>query len=201
MARWILASASPRRKALLEALGLVIEVRPTAAEELTEGAPRELVLENARRKRDAAVRDNGDGAVIIAADTVVVHGGRVLGKPGGLDEARQMLAGLSGETHEVHTGVAVLDTGAGRSAEGHEVTGVTFRRLSPAMIEAFIAAVRPLDRAGAYTVDGPGSLLVERYEGCYQNVLGLPMARLDRVLETLDLSLFRHVDPGRAAFL
>ena len=201
MPQWILASASPRRKALLEALGLDIEVWPADVAERSDGAPRELVIANARLKRDAVAQRAPAAACVIAADTVVTHGGRVLGKPRDMDEARRMLAALSGKTHRVYTGLAVTDTGQRRSAETHEVTEVTFRPLSEAMIETFVEAVQPFDRAGAYTVDGPGSLLVERYSGCYQNVLGLPLVRLDRLLESIGLSLFSCVDSQRATFL
>jgi len=186
---------------LLEALGLDIEVWTADVTEHSEGAPRELVIENACLKRDAVARRAPAAACIIAADTVVTHGGQVLGKPRDMDEARRMLAGLSNQTHSVYTGIAVADTDLERSAEECEVTEVTFRPLSEAMIETFVAAVQPLDRAGAYTVDGPGSLLVERYNGCYQNVLGLPLVRLDRLLESIGLSLFSCIDAERATFL
>ena len=99
------------------------------------------------------------------------------------------------------TGLSILDTATGREAEGSETTEVTFRPLAAEEIQAFVEAVKPVDRAGAYTVDGPGSLLVERYEGCYQNVLGLPVVRLDCLLRTFGLSLFDHVDAERSIFL
>jgi septum formation protein len=101
----------------------------------------------------------------------------------------------------VLTGLALVDTATGRTAEGFESTDVTFRPLASHEIDRFVHAVRPTDRAGAYTVDGPGSLLVERYDGCYQNVLGLPIVRLDRLLRDLGYSLFNLMDPGRAVFL
>ncbi|MFP4192063.1 MAG: Maf family protein [Candidatus Hydrogenedentota bacterium] len=201
MPQWILASASPRRKALLEALGLDVEVWPANVTERSDGAPGELVLANACLKRDEVARRAPAAARIIAADTVVTYGGRVLGKPRDMEEAREMLAALSGETHWVYTGVAATGAALGRSAEAYEVTEVTFRPLSEAMIETFVEAVQPLDRAGAYTVDGPGALLVERYNGCYQNVLGLPLVRLDRMLESIGLSLFSSIDADRATFL
>jgi septum formation protein len=99
------------------------------------------------------------------------------------------------------TGVAVSDTTTCRSADGVEITGVTFRSLSDDDIDRFVEAVRPLDRAGAYTVDGPGSLLVERYDGCYTNVLGLPLVRLDNLLRELGERLFTRIHSERARFL
>jgi septum formation protein len=197
----VLASASPRRLALLEALGVEVDVQTSGVDEVTEGPPREVVLANARAKRDDVAARLDSPAIVVAADTEVFLDGRVLGKPSGLDDARAMLRHLSGRVHEVYTGVAVADTLSGRLAEDVEVTQVHFRELSDRQIDAFVDAVRPLDRAGAYTVDGPGSLLVARYEGCFQNVLGLPMVRLDALLESLGHSLFDRVDASRARFL
>jgi septum formation protein len=197
----VLASASPRRRALLEALGISVQVRVTGVPEIEGGEPRAVAAENALRKRDVAASRESSPALIVAADTIVVLGDEVLGKPATLDEARQMLRRLSGRTHEVMTAVAVADPFARRAAEGIEITRVTFRSLTGAEIDTFVDAVKPLDRAGAYTVDGPGSLLVERYDGCYTNVLGLPMVRLDLLLRELGDGLFARVDPARARFL
>lgn len=200
--RIVLASASPRRRALLTALGLEIEVVPSRTPEIDEGAsPKTIVIENAMRKRDDVAGRIGSPALVIAADTLVFLDERVLSKPRDLDEARAMLARLSGRTHDVLTGIAVSDTCTGRRVEGYERTGVTFRALTPAEIDHFVHAVKPLDRAGAYTVDGPGSLLVARYEGCYQNVLGLPIVRLHTLLLDLGHDLFELMDGPRSVFL
>ncbi len=198
--RIILASASPRRKALLEALGLRIEVVTSDAPEQLEGPPAEVVVGNAEAKRDA-VSPDFDNALVIAADTLVFVDEHVLGKPRDAAEARAMLARLSGRTHRVLTGLAVADTSTHRSTTGYESTEVTFRPLTHGEIDRFVEAVQPTDRAGAYTVDGPGSLLVERYNGCYYNVLGLPIVRLDLVLREIGHSLFDHFDEDRAIFL
>ncbi len=112
-----------------------------------------------------------------------------------------MLRRLSGRTHQVVTGIACADTGTGVLVHGSETTDVTFRELCEGEIARFVETVQPLDRAGAYTVDGPGSLLVARYDGCYQNVLGLPIVRLDLLLRELGFNLFDHLDPERAVFL
>ena len=197
----ILASASPRRRALLNALGIDVEVRVSNAAETLEGTPREVVLSNAIDKRDAIAAQVSESAVVVAADTIVVLGDSIIGKPRDLDEARATLARLSGMTHEVVTGLAVVNTLTGRHAEDVETTSVTFRDLSSNDIDRFVEAVRPLDRAGAYTVDGPGSLLVVRYDGCYQNVLGLPIVLLDKLLQRLDDGLFQRLRPEAARFL
>jgi len=112
-----------------------------------------------------------------------------------------MLRQLSGNTHQVITGIAILDNAANRMVTGAESTDVTFRPLSETEIKRFVDTVRPLDRAGAYTVDGPGSLLVSRYDGCYQNVLGLPIVRLDKLLRTIGYSLFELMHPEKTRFL
>ncbi|NUM56815.1 MAG: septum formation protein Maf [Candidatus Hydrogenedentes bacterium] len=200
--RIVLASGSPRRRALLAALGIEIEVIPSGAQEIDEGdTPERIVIENAKRKRDDVVGGLDSPALVIAADTLVFLDGRVLSKPNDIDDARAMLRRLSGRTHDVLTGIAVTDAHSGRSAEGYERTGVTFCDLSDAEIGHFVHAVKPLDRAGAYTVDGPGSLLVARYDGCYQNVLGLPMVRLQKLLLDLGHDLFELMDGPRSVFL
>lgn len=200
--RIVLASASPRRRALLESLGLALEVVVSDAPEVDAGSvPAAIVEANARAKRDAVMARLDRPAVVIAADTLVFLEEQVLSKPADLDEARGMLRRLSGNTHQVVTGLAVADTATGRRAEGSETTDVTFRPLQDAEIERFVGIVRPLDRAGAYTVDGPGSLLVARYDGCYQNVLGLPMVRLDKLLRQIGVELFSLMDGDRAKFL
>jgi septum formation protein len=198
----VLASASPRRKALLAALGLDFDVVPSDAPEMEEGLPpEELVIANACVTRDEVARRLVEPSVVIAADTLVFLDEHTLSKPADLDEACDMLQRLSGRTHEVLTGLALIDTETDAAAQGLERTGVTFRDLSREEIDHFVHAVRPIDRAGAYTVDGPGSLLVASYAGCYQNVLGLPIVRLDLLLRELGYSLFELMDHTRAEFL
>lgn len=201
MIRLVLASASPRRRALLEALGLRFDIVISEADEILDGPPDDVVVVNARAKRDDVAARLNTPAIVIAADTLVFLEGRPLAKPADLAEARDMLRRLSGNTHQVLTGLSLLDTGTTRGAEGIETTDVTFRALSEDEIARFVDAVNPVDRAGAYTVDGPGSLLVERYTGCYQNVLGLPIVRLDRLLRELGHSLFELMNPEHARFL
>jgi len=197
----VLASASPRRRALLASLGLHFTIVPSSVEETFDGDPATMVVVNARAKRDDVAGRLESPALVIAADTLVFVGDHVLGKPADSAEARRMLEKLSGNTHQVLTGLSVLDTSTGRAAEGYESTDVTFRELSGREIERFVCAVNPIDRAGAYTVDGPGTLLVARYDGCYQNVLGLPMVRLDEVLRQIGFNLFEMMDASRCAFL
>lgn len=196
----VLASASPRRRSLLEALGIDLTIITSDAEEIFEGDPATVVQHNAALKRDGVVQRLEAPALVIAADTLVVREGVTLGKPGTLDEARHMLRRLSGGTHEVLTGVALWDGASGQRREGVELTHVVFREISDADINAFVEAVKPLDRAGAYTAEGPGSLLIKGFEGCYQNVLGLPIVCLDTLLHELGYSLFSLMNPAQARF-
>jgi len=200
--RIVLASGSPRRKALLAALGIDFEVVVSGADEVDHGdCPADIVEANARAKRDEVAARMTEPAVVIAADTLVFYGDRVLSKPADAQEAHAMLRQLSGAMHAVVTGVAVANAVTGQCACGSETTHVTFRALSDAEIGRFIEIVNPIDRAGAYTVDGPGSLLVATYKGCYQNVLGLPIVRLDALLRQIGVRLFERLHPHRAAFL
>lgn len=199
--RIVLASGSARRRALLEQLGLDVEVRVSNVDETGSGSPEETVLANARLKCAAVIEDAASDEVVIAADTIVVHTGDILQKPESLDEARGMLERLSGNTHEVLTAIVVHDVESSRTVDAVESTRVTFRTLRSLEIDRFVDIVKPLDRAGAYTVDGPGSLLVAGYAGCYYNVLGLPLVRLHDLLLSLNLDVFSMMDESKSRFL
>lgn len=191
--RIILASASPRRKELFNAVGLRFEVLTSHVDERdhASGGSRNRTVEHNALIKARAVTSRVEGkAIIIGADTLVFVDDHALGKPESMDEARRMLGILSGRTHQVLTGVAVIQSPDGPELAGHEVTDVTFRGLSDTDIDRYLAKVDPYDRAGAYTVDGPGSLLVERFDGCFYNVLGLPMVKLDFMLREFGVSLF-----------
>ncbi|KKM09008.1 hypothetical protein SY88_21470 [Clostridiales bacterium PH28_bin88] len=183
--RLILASASPRREELLRQVGLECEVIPSGiSEDITPAAPHDyefLVRELALGKARWVARgiDNG---LVIGADTVVVLGHRILGKPGSPEEAGNMLRELSGKPHQVLTGIAVVKAGSNVYRTDCEVTRVYFRRLEEREIEAYVESGEPMDKAGAYGIQGLGAVLVERIEGCYFNVVGLPLARLTQVL-------------------
>ncbi len=181
----ILASQSPRRRALLEQMGITdFTVLPARGQEdmSAELTPEHLVETLALNKgREVAAR-TAAGNLIIAADTVVALHGEVLGKPQDEADAYRMLQLLSGETHAVHTGVAVLWDG--QALCEHETTLVRFRTLSDREIRAYIATGEPMDKAGAYGIQGRGAVLVEGIQGDYCNVVGLPVCRLSRMLET-----------------
>jgi septum formation protein len=171
----ILASRSPQRKAILTQLGIPFEVRPQDVEELTFGDdPESLVLENARRKARAAAA-GGDG-LVLGVDTEVLIDGELLGKADSESEARAFLARLSGRTHTVLGGLALLADGAERT--GVAATQVTFRTLSDRLLEWFLETGEWRERAGAYAIQGRGAALAERISGDYWNVVGLPVALL-----------------------
>jgi septum formation protein len=174
----ILSSASPQRRAILEQLGVEFRVERPEVEELTAGDPRELVLENALRKARAVAGD-----CVLGADTAVVLGGRIFGKPADRAEAAEFLAALNASTHEVMTGIAVVDASGERSDVA--VTRVRFRSLRPAELDWYLDTGEWRDRAGAYAIQGRGAALVEAIEGDYLNVVGLPVPALLGLLPDL----------------
>ena len=170
-ARLVIASGSPQRKAILEQLGIAFTVEPSDAEELTVGDPRQVVVENALRKARAV-----QGDLVLGCDTEVHLEGRIFGKAADPEQAEDYLRALSGRTHEVHSGIAFR---AGSSEQtGHAVTLVTFRALSDREIDWYLGTGEWRDRAGAYAIQGRGSALVERIEGDFWNVVGLPVPKL-----------------------
>ena len=178
----ILASQSPRRKELLERMGITdFKVIPAQGEELaTRTLTADQLVEELSQRKCAEVAAAHPKDLIIAADTVVSIHNRVLGKPRTEEDAAQMLAALSGKLHLVYTGVTVAKEG--RTLTQHEVTSVRFRTLTQADIIRYIATGEPMDKAGAYGIQGYGSVLVEGISGDYYNVMGLPVCRLARML-------------------
>ncbi|MBV8366178.1 MAG: septum formation protein Maf [Candidatus Eremiobacteraeota bacterium] len=186
-----LASRSPRRRQLLESLGLkVVQIASRYDEE--EHADRyadarEMVLAHARGK--AALADGSGPPLLVAADTDVVIDGDILGKPRDAAEAAAMLRRLSGKTHIVHTGFAVIDRTRGVSQDGVESARVTFLELNEEQLARYIASGEPFDKAGAYGIQGRGALLVASIDGDFYTVMGLPLARLGRAFASLGYDL------------
>jgi septum formation protein len=178
----ILASASPRRRELLRTLCSDFRVVPSDLEEaLIPGSLREAVAALALDKARAVSARTGEG-VVLGADTVVVIDGQALGKPTGPDDARAMLRWLRGREHEVITAIAVVDAATGRSEATAVVSRVRMLDYDEAAIEAYVATGEPLDKAGAYAIQGRGGALVAGYEGSFSNVVGLPLEETARVL-------------------
>ena len=186
----ILASQSPRRRELLGQMGLKgFKVISSDADEHVEGnpSPAQLVEELSLRKARAVAEHADADDIIIAADTVVALDGAVLGKPEDERAAFAMLSALSGNRHRVYTGVTV--TRGDKTVTAHEETLVTFRELEPDEISSYIATGEPMDKAGAYGIQGLGAMLVSGIEGDYFNVMGLPVFRLGRILADFGLDL------------
>ncbi len=187
-ARLVLASQSPRRRELLQQLGLAFEVRPANTDEaVLAGEPaRDYVLRVAREKARAV-----DGEVVLAADTAVVLAGEVLGKPADADDARRMLRALSGSRHEVLTGVCVRRAAPGPGVELDVVvsTEVVFAALSTRAVDWYVATGEPLDKAGAYAIQGAGGAFVAEIRGSVSNVVGLPLVETAALLARAGLPL------------
>ncbi|MEA5151715.1 MAG: Maf family protein [Oscillospiraceae bacterium] len=180
----ILASGSPRRRELMEMLGVKdMKVIPAKGEELApEGAgPEELVLALSAAKAEEVAAQSAPGDVVVGADTVVWADGRIFGKPHSRAQAVAMLHALSGAAHEVYTGVTVIRDG--KSVSGCEKTTVRFRPLSDREIEAYADTGEPMDKAGAYGAQGRAALFVRSIEGDFFNVMGLPLCRLGEMLK------------------
>ncbi len=184
----ILASASPRREHLLREMGLrFLVVRPNDIEELSGGAaPDVLAMHNAQRKARAVAGRHPD-AIVIGADTIVVLAGKIFGKPRDREDAGRMLGQFAGQRHEVITGVCLIHRSLATELLFADTTHVWMRPLSPAQISDYLAKVNPLDKAGAYAIQEFGEGIVERIEGSYSNVVGLPIERLRATLERLGM--------------
>ena len=188
MTEFVLASASPRRKELLEKMGLQFSVVVSQADESTVSRDipvnlyvQELALLKASATAKTLLRNKK--ALIIAADTIVTLDGEILGKPDGEDGAKKMLSSLSGRTHEVYTGYCVMRISDGKTVCNSVKTEVKFKTLTEQKIRSYIESGEPMDKAGAYGIQGLGSMLIEKINGDYFNVVGLPVSALADTLE------------------
>ncbi len=191
MTRLVLASASPRRAELMRQIALPFVALPSSLAEpppagrLPEDFVVDLALDKARSvQRLLSERGEAEEVIVIGADTVVCIGGDILGKPSGSAEAAQMLRRLAGHKHQVYTGLALV-AAEGRERSGYEMTQVKMDHLSEADIAAYVASGEPLDKAGAYGIQGRAGRFIESIEGCYYNVVGLPLARLCTLLNEM----------------
>lgn len=198
----ILASRSPRRAELLRQIGLEFRIVESSIKEEGARTPYDQwVRQLALKKAEAAQKEIAQtpalpgGQVILAADTIVVKDGQLLGKPKDTDDAARMLAFLSGAVHAVMTGVCVLRQQADelRFFQEVEITKVHFRSLTEEEITAYLASGEPFDKAGAYGIQGLGGLLVERIEGCYYNVVGLPLVKTMQLLRKCGIKILGSI--------
>lgn len=194
MKELILASQSPRRKMLLEQVGVPFTVLSSDADETidTNAEPAEIVQMLAARKAEQVARrlSGNPNAVVLAADTVVVLQNQVLGKPKDRNDAFNMLQKLQNKWHDVMTGIVLVDISTGERLTHVETTRVRVRPLTSCAIWNYIDTGEPLDKAGAYGIQGLGALLVEKLEGCYFNVVGLPIYRVSVMLARVGIKTF-----------
>jgi septum formation protein len=183
----ILASSSPRRQQLLRQIGATFTtISPDIDEIALDGELPADIVERLSLEKARAVTPGVSAGVVLGSDTIVTLGSEVLGKPADPEEARSMLRRLSGHTHVVFTGFALLDIDSGREVVGHERTAVTFRALEEEEIERYVNGGSPMDKAGAYGIqDDFGAVFIERIEGDYYTVVGLPLARVYVALREL----------------
>ncbi len=184
--RVILASSSPRRVEILsrEKVRFEIKIAHGHKEESKLSDPVTHVLESSRRKAQGVAHEVEDG-IILAADTIVVLDGEILGKPKNRDDARLFLQKLSGKMHRVYTGITLINGSTGKTISDYELTKVKFRQLDERKILDYIATGEPMDKAGAYGIQGMGSFLVDHIEGSLDNVIGLPAAKLQEMLSRI----------------
>lgn len=185
----ILASASPRRAEILRSAGLSFEIAAANVDEtpLANEPPEQLVRRLALAKAEAVIhaRATGEGAIVLGADTIVLVGDQILGKPGTSARAIEMLRELQGREHRVITGVAVIAGASGKSLSETESTTVWFDPMTDREIADYVATGEPLDKAGAYAIQGIASRYISKIEGDYFNVVGLPIARVWKMLRRL----------------
>ncbi|RKP54240.1 septum formation inhibitor Maf [Cohnella endophytica] len=191
----VLASASPRRQELIALLGLPVRIIPSNVDENTpdDWSPAGIVEGLSLRKAlavQAELELTGDrSSIVVGSDTIVVLNSKVMGKPTDEQDAFRMLRELAGRTHQVYTGVTCARLSDGRTSTAHRITEVTMRNLSDEQISRYIATGEPMDKAGAYGIQEVGSLLVDSIEGCYFNVVGLPVSLLAVQLEQFGITV------------
>lgn len=185
----ILASQSPRRSQLLKQINIPFTVQVSKVKEdmdSIEGTPEHKAQQLALMKARDVASTHKEG-IIIGADTIVVLDNIIMGKPSGEKEAFLMLKRLNGRQHRVITGLAVIDASTGLTRVDHEVTLVSFKKVSDDVIKSYIATGEPYGKAGAYGIQGMGAVLVEKINGCYSNVVGLPLSKLSSMLEEFQI--------------
>jgi septum formation protein len=186
----ILASGSSRRKVLLEQIGLKFKVEPSNYEEdIKSGIEPHKIAQRISLEKAEIVASKHKNAIVIAADTFIVFGGQILGKPRTENEALKMLETLNGKSHSVITGFSIMDTAKNKTLSKSIETKVYVRKLTSAEINTYVKSKEPLDKAGAYAIQGLGSVIVERIEGDYFNVMGLPLSALTEALKEFGINI------------
>jgi len=197
----ILASSSPRRQELIRTLGQPVIVLVNGVDESVpqDWEPSRIVEELALRKADAVyvplLTSKEQDGIVVGSDTIVVRSGEVLGKPTDPEDAKRMLSLLQGSSHEVYSGVACLDLSTGNKVVRHRMTRVAMKPLTPEQIAGYVSTGEPMDKAGAYGIQGLGSTIVDSIEGDYFTVVGLPLSLLSEMLQELGLDILSSLGP------
>ncbi len=180
----ILASASPRRKSLMDVLGLNFEIKVSDCEENIDVSHNvhDIVMSLSLQKAQSVAKITDESCIVIGADTVVSYGNEILGKPKDTDDAIRTLKLLSGKTHSVYTGFTIIDTSDNKTVTDYEKTDVKFKELTEKEIIDYVNTNDPLDKAGSYSIQGTASSFVEKLDGDYNNVVGLPIYKLSKYL-------------------
>ena len=189
----ILASTSPRRHGLLQQIGLKFEIVPSRYEEdmTMKLPPHKLAMTLARGKAFDVAKRRKSG-IIIGVDTFVVLGKQLLGKPKNMDEAKRMLREQSGKTQKIYSGITIIDAKTGKESLDYVVTKIKMKNISKQEIDNYVATGEPLDKAGAFAIQGMGAVFVEKIDGCYYNVMGLPLNRLAQNLKKFGVDVFSY---------
>jgi septum formation protein len=189
--RIVLASKSPRRREILDNIGVEFDIVESNADEVFDPCmgPCDIVKHLALIKAQSAAQDIKYDALVIGADTIVYADSIVMGKPENEEQSFEMLKKLSGKWHNVYSGICVKDTSSGTYYDDYDVTAVKIKHLSDEDIHRYINTKEPLDKAGSYAIQGIGSLIVERIDGCYFNVVGLPVFKLSCIMEKFWVNL------------
>jgi septum formation protein len=190
----VLASGSPRRRELLQSVGIKFTVTPSSVDETSaEKDPRKLVIDLSLEKaRDVAARINAnpeERTLVLGSDTIVVLDDQILGKPASSDNAYEMLMQLSGRAHQVYTGVSIVELPGGREESICQCSSVFFRELDPAEALYYANSEEPMDKAGAYALQGTAAAFVEKVDGCYSNIIGLPLPATVKLLRKFGMKV------------
>jgi septum formation protein len=191
--RIILASTSPRRHKLAQEIGLEFEIVPSGYEEdmTLSLEPKDLVMTLAYGKAKDVAKKFSDG-IVLGVDTIVVFNNKKLGKPKNKEDAFKMLSLLSGKEHEVYSGIALIDCKTGKEIKDYELSKVKFRKISDDEIEKYIQTGEPMDKAGAYAIQGLGGIFIEKVNGCYSNIVGFPVHCIYQNLKKLGVNIFEY---------
>lgn len=189
--RIILASSSPRRKELLDQIGLEFDILPSEyKEDMTMKLTSQALAKELAHGKAQAVAQKARSGVVIGCDTFIEHGKKRIGKPKNKKEAADILKNISGQTVKIYSGIAIIDLDQKKEVVDCEITKIKLKKLSQKEIEAYIETGEPLDKAGAFAIQGRGAIFIEKIEGCYSNVVGMPLYKLYNNLQKLGVEIF-----------